>query len=73
MLTPRYVRIKKFAELTGWTEKAVYMKMHTGVWIEGQQYKKAPDGNPVIDLEGYERWVEGGLEAALNLGPARSV
>jgi hypothetical protein len=67
MLTPKYVRIKKFAELTGWTEKAVYMKIHDGVWIEGQQYRRAPDSNIVVDLEGYERWVEAGRVAVSSL------
>ena len=57
----KYVRIKKFVELTGWTEKAVYHKIHDGVWIENQQYRRSPDGNICINVEGYERWVEGEL------------
>ena len=30
-----------------------------GVWLERQEYRRAPDGNICIDLKGYERWVEG--------------
>jgi hypothetical protein len=55
----RYVRINRFAELTGYTEKAVYEKIRVGVWIEGVHYRKAPDGHILIDLEAIERWVEG--------------
>ena len=33
MTGARYVRIKRFAELTGYTEKAVYRKIADGVWI----------------------------------------
>ncbi len=59
MLTPRYIRVKKFSELTGWTEQAVYNKISAGVWLEGKEYRRAPDGNTLIDLEGYNRWAEG--------------
>ena len=54
----RYVRINKFAELTGWTAKAVYHKMYSGAWTEGRVWRRAPDGNPVIDLAGYRQWIE---------------
>lgn len=60
----RYVRIKKFCELTGWTERAVQTKIYEGIWKAGHQYRKAPDGNICIDMEGYERWVEGDQVAA---------
>jgi len=56
---PRYVRVTRFVTLTGYTAKAVYHKIANGVWIEGREYRRAPDGNICIDLEGYERWVEG--------------
>ena len=54
-----YVRIRRFAELTGYTEKAVYRKIEDGVWIEGREYRRAPDGNICVNLEGYDSWVEG--------------
>lgn len=59
-----YVRIKRFAELTGYTEKAVYRKIEDGVWIEGREYRRAPDGNICVNLEGYENWVEGKMALA---------
>lgn len=54
----RYVRIPKFCEFTGYTEKAVREKIRTGVWAEGLQYRRAEDGHILIDLQGYEKWVE---------------
>ena len=59
MALSRYVRVKKFAELTGYTEKAIYHKIENGTWIQGRQYRRAPDGNICIDMEGFYRWVEG--------------
>lgn len=56
---PRYVRVARFALLTGYTEKAVYHKIADGVWHQGREYRRAPDGNICVDLKGYERWVEG--------------
>lgn len=64
MTDARYVRLALFCEKTGWTEKAIRRKMENGVWLEGQHYRRAPDGAILIDMKGYEKWVEGGKEAA---------
>jgi hypothetical protein len=55
----RYLQLHKFCAESGYTEKAVRRKIQDGIWIEGQQWRKAPDGHVMIDIEGYERWVEG--------------
>lgn len=60
----KYVRIKKFAELTGYTEKAIYHKIARGVWMENREYRRAPDNHILIDVEAYERWVGGDRVAA---------
>ncbi|MES2784239.1 MAG: excisionase [Pseudomonadota bacterium] len=63
-MTPRavrYVQPKVFAKLTGYTEKAVERKRHEGIWREGREYHKAPDGRILIDLEGFESWVAMGV------------
>lgn len=59
LLTSRYIRVKRFSELTGWSTQAVYCKISEGVWLEGKEYRRSPDGNTLIDLEGYNRWVRG--------------
>jgi hypothetical protein len=55
----RYVTIKKFSEESGNSEKAIRHKIENGMFIEGHEYKYAPDGRILIDKEGYERWAEG--------------
>lgn len=60
MTGARYVLIKRFSEMTGYTEKAVQRKIGDGVWIHGREYRRAPDGHICIDLEGYQKWVENG-------------
>lgn len=59
MSTARYVTIPKFAEMSGYSIKAIEHKVHLGVWVEGQQYRRAPDNRVLIDVVGVERWVEG--------------
>jgi hypothetical protein len=54
----RYVRVPKFVELSGYTPKAVERKIADGVWMEGREYRRAPDGHILVDLRGYEQWVE---------------
>lgn len=63
-LGPRYVLITVFCVQTGYTEKAVERKREEGVWRIGQVLRKAPDGHIMVDLDGYEAWVEGEKVAA---------
>ena len=60
-MTARYVTVKKYVELSGYTEDAIRNKTAKGIWIEGQQWRKAPDGGVMIDTIGVEKWVEGQL------------
>ena len=39
----RYALIPRFCSITGYTEKAVRRKMQSGVWLEGREWKRAPD------------------------------
>lgn len=59
----RYVKLPVFCHLTGYTEKAVRIKLERGQWLEGRHYRKAPDGHIMMDLEAYNQWVEGTLAA----------
>ena len=56
----RYVTISLCEQLTGYTQKAIRMKIQEGVWIEGHEYIRAPDGRVLIDMHGIERWAEKG-------------
>ncbi|MGC4080277.1 MAG: excisionase [Rubrivivax sp.] len=55
-----YVRIWLAAQLTGYTEKAIRRKISEGVWREGKEYRKAPDGAVLISMAGYAKWAEFG-------------
>jgi hypothetical protein len=54
-----WVTIKKAADITGYTEKAIERKRATGVWLEGDVWIKAPDGHILISPEGIYKWAEG--------------
>jgi len=60
----RYVLLPKFEELTGYTVKAIESKIDKGIWREGKEFRRAPDGRILVDLEGYQRWVEDQKRAA---------
>jgi hypothetical protein len=66
----RYVLIPKFCAESGYSEKAVRRKIEEGVWVQNRQYRRAPDGHILIDVQGVERWVEGQLEPSNRSGPA---
>ncbi len=50
--------IKQFAQESGYSEKAIRLKLDKGIWADGIRYK-APDGRVLISIEGFERWVQG--------------
>jgi hypothetical protein len=60
MTAARYVTIKKFSEFSGYTKAAIESKIRDRVWPEDFVWKRAPDGRVLIDVEGYEQWVEMG-------------
>lgn len=53
-----YVTISLAAMLTGLTEKAIRRKIEDGKWLEGREFRRAPDGGIFISLTGYQQWVE---------------
>lgn len=55
----RYLTIPKFADLSGYTADAISSKIRDGIWREGHEWKRAPDGRNLVDIDGYHRWVEG--------------
>ena len=55
-----YVVVSTAAQITGLSEKAIRRKIETGVWLEGRQYLRGPDGRIYISVKGYAQWVEAG-------------
>ncbi|MCR8714779.1 excisionase [Stenotrophomonas indicatrix] len=68
----RFVTLKQFEALTGYTVDVVNSKIERGDWPEGAVFFKAPDGRNLIDLEGYEEWVMHGKAASGQLHRAAS-
>lgn len=59
----RYVTVGKFAAESGYTEEAIRAKIKNGVWLQDVVWIKAPDGRILVDIQGYENWVESGSPA----------
>jgi len=57
--TARYVLLPLANLLTGYSVKAMERKIERGDWQEGKIWRRAPDGRILIDVLGYQRWVEG--------------
>lgn len=56
----RYLTVSKFSSESGYSEAAVRSKIRDGVWLKSYVWRHAPDGRVLIDVEGYEAWVEQG-------------
>lgn len=59
LLSPRYVLLQRFEELTGYTVDAINAKIKRGQWLKDEIWVKAPDGRILIDLVGYTEWAAG--------------
>ena len=46
----QWVLIKRFAEITGYSENAVRHKVKNGTWMEGRIWRKAPDGRIFVNV-----------------------
>lgn len=55
----RYVLLPLASLVTGYTIKAMERKIERGDWLENKVWRRAPDGRILIDLIGYQKWVEG--------------
>lgn len=62
-----HVTISRFTELSGYSEDAVRSKIKRGDWLENVIWTKAPDGRILINIEGYEWWVQNGAMASAQL------
>lgn len=57
----RFVTIKKFSALTGYSEDAVRSKITRGDWLRDHMFRKAPDGRILMDIEAFNDWAENGM------------
>jgi hypothetical protein len=52
------VLIRKFCELSGYGYDGIYKKCQNGVFNEGKEFFRAPDGRYLISISGFEKWSE---------------
>jgi hypothetical protein len=57
----RLVRISESGS-TGYSVPAIRRKIEKGVWQNGAQYIRAPDGCIFVDLDAVQAWVIGNRE-----------
>lgn len=57
----KWVKLRRYLELSGDTEDAVQKKVARGLWLDGLHYKQAPDGVRWYNTEAIEKWVEQGI------------
>ena len=57
MEQPKWVKLGRFCELTGFTQKSVYALIKGGRWMLSREYKQI-NRRYFVNLEAYERWVE---------------
>jgi len=54
-----YVTIEQASVMIGLTPKACRKKIECGIWLEGREYRRGPDGRIYVSITGFKNWVEG--------------
>jgi hypothetical protein len=55
----RWVKPRILEAMTGYTAEAIRKKRSRKVWLEGNHWKVAPDGNYIYDWREIENWMVG--------------
>ncbi|MDQ6958886.1 MAG: hypothetical protein Q9M24_07250 [Mariprofundaceae bacterium] len=71
MLPIKWLKLKAWCAITGYTEDAFHGKKSRGEWLEGVHWKKAPDGNIFISWQEIDRWVETEQESRYGASASR--
>ena len=66
----KWVRLKKYCELSGDTEYAVRHRRVRGIWLDGIHARLAPDKRLWVNLDEVNKWVEQGFQNPVD--PSRS-
>ncbi|HBP6867983.1 TPA: excisionase [Legionella pneumophila] len=61
----KWIKLKKYCQISGDTTNAVHGKRKRGMWLDGLHCKVGPDGNLWVNLEEVEKWVELGDQGTL--------
>ena len=61
-----YLTIDKFAMLSGYTAGAIRAKVAEGVWVEGDEYIRAPDNRVLVSVGGFEHGYKNKIQERLN-------
>lgn len=59
----KWVKLKKYCDVSGDTANAVHARRKKGLWLDGVQCRLGPDGNLWVNLAEVEKWVENGNQA----------
>lgn len=59
VVSARFVTIELASAMTGFSPAAIRAKINKGVWLERRQWIKR-EGRVLIDMKGFEQWVESG-------------
>lgn len=60
----KFVRLKKYCELTGETPEAVHARRKTSQWVDGLHCEIGPDRKLWVNLEEAQKWVTNGTTLA---------
>ena len=54
----KWVKAKRYFELSGDTRSAFDHKRSKGMWVEGREWRRAEDGVLWVNLEAVEQWAQ---------------
>lgn len=66
--------VRQFSAESGYSEAAIRAKISDGTWTKNIVWRHAPDSRVLIDVRGYEKWVEStGIPKLVAFRPPKTV
>lgn len=58
----KWITLKRFCEISGYSPKAIYNKKDRGIWKQNIHWRKAPDKKIFISPDAIDLWIIEGNE-----------
>lgn len=55
----KWITLKRFCEISGYTAKAIYNKKDRGIWLKNIHWRIAPDKKIFINPQAIDSWICG--------------
>ena len=58
IVNTKWVTLKRYCEMSGDSQRAIYVRRAKGLWADGVQTKKVPGVGVMVNMEEVTKWID---------------